>query len=71
VSTLLSSASPSPPLLNAAGAGSVIVPRCPTCGAYETVAPVHVEEVDRGVNYWSCTRCALAWGTRDFSGPRV
>jgi hypothetical protein len=48
----------------AANAGSVIVPRCPTCGGFETVAPVQVSGVDPGVDYWSCTRCGLAWGTR-------
>jgi hypothetical protein len=47
-----------------ATAGSVIVPRCPTCGGFETVAPVQVAGVDPGVDYWSCTACGLTWGTR-------
>jgi hypothetical protein len=36
-------------------AGSVIVPRCPTCGRFEPVAPVHGSGIDPGVDYWSCT----------------
>jgi hypothetical protein len=57
-------ASPSLPLLNAAAS---VTPPCPTCNAADSVAPLTVTEVDRAVRYWSCSRCGLTWGTRDFN----
>jgi hypothetical protein len=45
-------------------AGSVIIPRCASCGEFQNVAPVEVTMVDAGTQYWSCAKCLQIWGTR-------